>query len=118
MAKKILKSKIRTKQGLVGYVNNLFKDMDKIYAAYDIGKLELSLNKYVIEDNLVKLVNLCEKINDNIEDEEGFQKELSQSLRFEEQVKFQLKQFEKFIFENKEIPIVNQISTDNSRRLS
>ena len=29
-------------------------------------------------------------------------------MQFEEQVKFQLKQLEKFIFESKEIPVVNQ----------
>ena len=51
----------------------------------------------------------------NIEDE-GFQNELSQSLQFEEQVKFKLKELEKFIFENKEIPIVNQISAEAATR--
>ena len=60
-------------------------------------------------------MNLWDKINDNAEDEEVFQKELSQSLQFEEQVKFQLKQLEKFIFGKKEIRVVNQISSDNSR---
>ena len=33
----------------------------------------------------------------------------------EEQVKFQSNQLEKLFFENKEIPIVNQISTDHPR---
>ena len=37
------------------------------------------------------------------------------NIQFEEHVKFELKQLEKFIFENKEIPIVNQINRDNSR---
>ena len=41
-----------------------------------------------MEDKLIKNMNLWEEINDNIEDEEEFQKELSQSLQFEEQVKF------------------------------
>ena len=74
MAEKILKSKIRTKRGLVGYENNLLKDIDQIYATYAIGKLDL-LSSYkdykdIIEDKLVKNMNLWEEINDNIEDEE------------------------------------------------
>ena len=101
MAEKILKSKICTKRGLLGYVNNFFKKIDKIYAIYDVGKLDL-LSSYedIIEDKLVKIMNLREQINDNIENEEEFQKELSPSFKFREQVKFQLKQLEKFIFAN------------------
>lgn len=65
---------------------------------YGIGKLDLlSSNKDIIEDKLVKITNLREEINDNNEDEEEFQKELLQSLQFEELVKFQLEQLEKFI---------------------
>ena len=30
MVEKILKSKNRTDQGLVGYINNLFKEIDKV----------------------------------------------------------------------------------------
>ena len=71
MAEKTLKSKIRTKRGLVGYVNNLLKDIDRIYATYAIGKLDLlSSYKDIIEDKLVKNMNLWEEINDNTEDEE------------------------------------------------
>ena len=84
MAEEILKSKIRRKRGLVGYVNNLFKKMYKIYATHDIGKLNLlSSYKYITEDKLVKIMNLWEEVNYNIEDEVEFQNELSQSLQFE-----------------------------------
>ena len=40
---------------------------------------------------------------------------LSQLFQCEGQVKFQLKQLEKFIFENKEITIFNLTNSDNSR---
>ena len=62
-------------RGLVSYVKNLFKDIDKFYATCDIGKLDLlSSYKDIIEDKLIKIMNLWEEINDNIEDEEEFQK--------------------------------------------
>ena len=67
-----------------------------------------------MEDKLVK-INLWQEINDNIGDEEEFRNELLQSLQFEEEVKFQLNQLGKFIFENKKNPILNQISIDHSR---
>ena len=38
---KIVESETCTKRGLVGYLNNLFKEIDKIYTTYDIGKLDL-----------------------------------------------------------------------------
>ena len=101
-AEKILKSKIRTKQGLVGYVNNLFKEIDKVYATFDIGKLDLlSSYKDIIEHKLVKMLNFWEEINDNIKDEEEFQNKHSQSLQFEEQVKFQLKQLKNLLLKTK-----------------
>ena len=40
MAEKILESNNCTRRVLVGYVNNLSKKIDKIYAAYGIGKLQ------------------------------------------------------------------------------
>ena len=80
---KIVKSKHRTKRALVGY--------NKIYATYEIGKLDfLPSYKDIMENKLLKIMNLREDINDNIEDDKEFQNELSQSLQFEEQVKFQL----------------------------
>ena len=73
MAEKTLKKKIRTKWDLVGYVNNLFREIDKIYATYDIGKLDLLPSyKYITEDKLVKIMNLWEDTDNNIEDEEKF----------------------------------------------
>ena len=41
VAAKIVESETCTKRGLVGYLNNLFKEIDKIYTTYDIGKLDL-----------------------------------------------------------------------------
>ena len=59
---------------------------------YDIGKLDLlSSYKDIIEDKLVKIMNLWEKINDNIEDGEESQVNFHRHLQFEEWVKFQLK---------------------------
>ena len=104
MSEKVLQSKIRTKRGIVGYVNNLFKETDNIYSTYDIRKLNLlSSHKDIIDDKLVKILNLWEEINDNIENEEEFQKELSQSLQLEEQVEF----------ENKEILVVKKFGGDS-----
>ena len=57
----------------------------------------LSSYKDIIEDKLVKITNLWAEINDNNEDEEEFQKEFLQSVQFEELVKFQLEQLQKFI---------------------
>lgn len=54
----------------------------KLNATFDIEQLDLSLYKDIIEDKLVTIMNLLEEINDNIEDEEEFQNELSQSLQF------------------------------------
>ena len=69
MVGKILKSKNRTDQGLVGYINNLFKEIDKSYTAYGIGKLYLlPSHKDIIEDKLIKVMNKWEEINDNTED--------------------------------------------------
>ena len=80
----------------------------KCLLGYNIGKLDLlSSYKDSIEEALVKIINLWEEIIHNIEDEEKFQSELSQSLRFLEQVIFSLKQLDKFIFEKKGTPIVN-----------
>ena len=111
MAEKILQSKNRTKP-----VKNLSNEIDKIYAANNIGKLDLlSSHKDIIEDKLVKIMNQWEEINDNTEDQEEFQNELQQFLQFEEQVLFQVKQLEKVIFGNKGTPIVNQISAVDSR---
>ena len=74
----------------------------------NIGKLDLlSSYKDSIEEALVKIINLWDEIIHNIEDEEKFQSELSQSLRFLEQVTFSLKRLDKFIFEKKGTPIVN-----------
>ena len=70
MTGKILKSKIHPKRGLAGYVHNLFKETNKIYATYDIGKLDLLSSYKDIEDKLVKIMNLWKEINGNIEDEE------------------------------------------------
>ena len=68
----------------------------KIYATYDIWKLDLlSSYKDIIEDILVQDMNLWGKITDNTDDEEKFQNKLSQSLQFEEQVDCQLKELEK-----------------------
>ena len=50
---------------------------------------------------LVQHTALGQEINDNIADEGEFENELLQSLQFEEQVKFQLNQLGKFIFEKK-----------------
>ena len=59
MSEKVLQSKIRTKRGIVGYVNNLFKETDDIYSTYDIRKLNLlSSHKDIIDDKLVKILNL------------------------------------------------------------
>lgn len=53
MAEKILQSKNRTKP-----VKNLSNEIDKIYAANNIGKLDLlSSHKDIIEDKLVKIMN-------------------------------------------------------------
>ena len=52
---------------------------------------------------LVQHTALGQEINDNIADEGEFENELLQSLQFEEQVKFQLNQLGKFIFEKKKI---------------
>ena len=49
-------------------------------------------------------MNLWEEINDNIENEEEFQKEFSQPLQLEEQVEF----------ENKEIPVVQEFGGDST----
>lgn len=69
MVEKILKSKNRTDQGLVGYINNLFKEIDKSYTAYGIGKLHLlPSHKDIIEDKLIKVMNKWEETNDNTED--------------------------------------------------
>ena len=77
----------------------------KIYATYDIWKLDLlSSYKDIIEDILVQDMNLWGKITDNTDDEEKFQNKLSQSLQFEEQVDCQLKELEK----SKKIYIWNQ----------
>ena len=63
---------------------------------------------------LVQHTALGQEINDNIANEGEFENELLQSLQFQEQVKFQLNQLGKFIFEKKN-PILNQISIDHSR---
>ena len=52
---------------------------------------------------LVQHTALGQEINDNIANEGEFENELLQSLQFEEQVKFQLNQLGKFIFEKKKI---------------
>lgn len=50
---------------------------------------------------LVQHTALGQEINDNIANEGEFENELLQSLQFQEQVKFQLNQLGKFIFEKK-----------------
>ena len=77
VAAKIVESETCTKRGLVGYLNNLFKEIDKIYATYDIGKLDL-----------LKVINLWKDTNDCIEAKEESQNELSQSFQFEERQNF------------------------------
>ena len=88
----------------------------KCLLVYNIGKQDLlSSYKNIIEDIIVTIINLWEEIKHNIEDEKEFQNKLFTVISAWTTGIILIKTVEKIRFEKKETPIVNQISTNNSK---
>ena len=94
-----MERKIRSKNGLVGYINGLINNEIKdLCENYEDSELTLCKSyKEILEEKSASIILLWEEILDDIDDDDKHMEEFQKSMDFQLKVKHQIKILESFI---------------------